>query len=467
MNSNFHLGVWVCCLAAALSLPELVSLSLDFDGLIYSNIAQQLASGVGSFWSLPYFDLSQFRFYDHPPLGIWLLGSWYSSVGTWLLSEKLYALVFAIILGLLFRANSKALGDTNPLWFPSLILLSMPVLTSHWFGGYLEIPTTVITTLAVLCCLKSQTQIGWALLAGLLVYLAVLIKGPVGLFPLATPLALWFFNKSFLPAFSRGVIMLSVCLIAFGCTHLLYPEALEFWKLYIEQQLVASITGLRTVEHTRGDLVVLLTTNIGLPVVVLWLVMRLFFTTSLNVNRTFYAWLIIAVCASVPQLLSARHYDHYILPSLPFFALAISSLWRAPAMPSWVLKHGMLVSCTSVSLVLIFAAYSWQTPGRHADEQATASRIAQLLGDAEILGYCEEAGSIKERSYLMRYHNISSTTDLYSATGVSLATGVDSLERVSIMWVICGSSPTSTMQQSVQVSDQLTLWRMPLVIKGQ
>ena len=470
MNSNFHMGVWVCCLAAALSLPELVSLSLDFDGLIYSNIAQQLAHGLGNFWSLPYFDLSQANFYDHPPLGIWLLSIWYSLIGSWPLSEKLYALVLAIIFGLLLRANLKALDDTNPLWFTGLILLLMPVVTSHWFGGYLEIPTTVITTLAVLCCLKSQTKIGWALLAGLLVYLAVLIKGPVGLFPLATPLAMWFFKKSFLPAFTRGVIMLSACVLAFAGTQFWYPESLELWRLYVEQQLIASITGLRTIEHTRLDLVVLLAINVGLPVVILWFVMRRFFVVSPSVNRTFYLWLIIALCASVPQLLSARHYDHYILPSLPFFALAISSLWRMPTsllqtkgskigsnrVTTWLYNRRTLVSCSSVGLVLLSTLYSWQTPGQHANEQTTASRIAhELAGESQILGYCEEPNSIKERGYLLRYHNISSTR------------GVDLVGGRSIMWAICESPPVSTTQRSVQVGDRLTLWRMPVATKGQ
>lgn len=488
MNSNFHIGIWVCCLAAALSLPELVSLSLDFDGLIYANIAQQLAHGLGDFWSLPYFDLSQADFYDHPPLGIWLLSSWYSLIGSWPLSEKLYAFVFAIILGFLLRANLKAVGDTNPLWFPGLILLLMPVVTSHWFGGYLEIPTTVITGLAVLCCLRSQSKIGWALLAGLLVYLAVLIKGPVGLFPLATPLALWFFNRAFLPAFTRGLMMLSACILAFAGTQLFYPESWEFWKLYLEQQLIASITGLRTVEHTRLELVVLFAINVGLPVVILCFVMRRFFVASPRVNRTFYLWLIIALSASVPQLLSARHYDHYILPSLPFFALAISSLWRVPSSPTsnrgtdgvpnrvstWLYSHRTLISCWSVGLVLFSTLYSWQTPGRHADEQTTASRIAhELAGESQILGYCGETNSIKERGYLLRYHNISSTTetspstDIDSTTGVSPATGVDSMAEQSIVWTICESPPASTALQPVQVGGQLTLWRKPVAKKGQ
>ncbi|NKB98221.1 MAG: hypothetical protein GKR90_06970 [Pseudomonadales bacterium] len=62
------------------SLPLL---TMSLDGVIYAGIARDLASGLGSFWTLPYFDAQVASFRDHPPLGLWFLSLWFevSAIG--------------------------------------------------------------------------------------------------------------------------------------------------------------------------------------------------------------------------------------------------------------------------------------------------------------------------------------------------------------------------------------------------
>ena len=61
---------------------DLVQLSMALDGVIYSAIAQFFVQGQGSFWALPHFEAGVGAFYDHPPLGLWLLSFWAQCFGS-------------------------------------------------------------------------------------------------------------------------------------------------------------------------------------------------------------------------------------------------------------------------------------------------------------------------------------------------------------------------------------------------
>ena len=79
--------------------PGLLSEGMFMDGIVYSTISKNLASGIGSFWN-PHFTSTCFPvFHDHPPLAFWIQSVFYKLFGESLLIEKFYSLFTYIIVG--------------------------------------------------------------------------------------------------------------------------------------------------------------------------------------------------------------------------------------------------------------------------------------------------------------------------------------------------------------------------------
>ncbi|MDZ7669637.1 MAG: hypothetical protein U5Q16_09555 [Gammaproteobacteria bacterium] len=417
-------GVLLLALLAFYLVPDLLTRGLALDGLVYASIAQQLAQGAGGFWALPHYDGSPGAFLEHPPLGIWLLAQWMRLVGDPFWAEKAYAGLCTLgcfgLTGMLWREVSGRLN----VWWPWLLLAVMPVATYTLKNNYLESALVLAALLAVWAGwrlvpapLSAGAFAGWSMLLAGGVFAGLLIKGPVGLYPLAAPLVFAVFEPP--PGRSPGspaaaafgltrsipaVLLLCACL-ALLLAHADARQALAAWW---QNQVVASIAADRPVVHGRLYQLGNLARNLLPPVLLTGLV--LWRWGRWPAQGRAWALLLLGAAASVPLLLSARQFKHYLLPSLPLFALGLGMLaqpaghWRIRAAAVWSLVGLVLLG------VLLRGYWLFGTVGDDRDEQALAAEVAAALPAGAALRWCPElSDEYAARAYLMRDHGISSS----------------------------------------------------------
>ena len=182
--------------AAALLLPVLAMDGMFMDGMLYSAVAHNLANGYGSFWFPRFSEMNVAgleTFHEHPPLIFGLQAIWFEFFGSAFWVERTYSLLMAIITAglivLTWRSWMQDRSEKSLVWLPLLLWIIMP--TVHWcyHNNMMETTMAVFTTAAVLFSVKARERMFWPghLLAGLMVFFAVMAKGIPGLFPIAAP----------------------------------------------------------------------------------------------------------------------------------------------------------------------------------------------------------------------------------------------------------------------------------------
>jgi 4-amino-4-deoxy-L-arabinose transferase-like glycosyltransferase len=396
---------------------DLVQLSMALDGVIYSAIAQFFAQGQGGFWVLPHFEAGVGGFYDHPPLGLWLLSFWVQCFGSGFWVERSFLLllivVFCVGVGVLWSSREAAQpgahGTTlfksapghHHIWFVMLLLLCMPVVRFTSVNNPLEMLLAVFTLWSVVFAWFGMRRSWWNLIAGLLCSAAILTKGPVGLFPLAAPfLFAWLVQEDGAKAVKNTALAAApVLLLALGLY--VYPPAHLATLAYLETQLIGTFSGLRVPENGRLYLLGQFASNIAIAVVVLLLFSRGRFDVRLP--RVSRAYLLIGLCAFIPLLVSPRQYKHYLLSCLPYFAVFLGSLAR----PTWpAVKVRVLVAAIVVVGLLIAVRAGWHFghQGKDAVELSDVSALTQIKAEQAqevAVAFCDIA--LRRRAYLARY----------------------------------------------------------------
>ena len=174
---------------------NLLTRGMFMDGLIYTSIASNMASGIGSFWHPTYTATVFPDFYEHPPLMMWLLSLWFRLFGTSMLVAKAYSVAVLLLTAALMVGVWKQLGFKLGLgWLPLLMLTLIPDVALAAHNNYLESTMTLFVLASVWLVLRGKKG-GGHVLAGLMLAAAFLTKGPTGLFPLALPALLWLFGE--------------------------------------------------------------------------------------------------------------------------------------------------------------------------------------------------------------------------------------------------------------------------------
>ncbi len=124
-------------------------------------------------------------------------------------------------------------------------------------------------------------------------------------------------------------------------------------------------------------------------------------------------WLLVALSASVPLLISPRHLSQYIVPSLPFYALFFSSLlrprlqtlWLTPSLYLFNILRGLLVT-----LVVFTVGVSWNNFGvleRDSEEIGDMFRVMEIVPRGATIDICVSHDDIyRLLLYLSRHHSI-------------------------------------------------------------
>jgi hypothetical protein len=218
-------------------------------------------------------------------------------------------------------------------------------------NNMLENTLGLFTTLAVYAILRASIgqaaksgivrRVAWLAAGGACIVAAVLSKGPVGFFPLATPLVIHFTlrGQSIPRSVGQTVTLAAIVAAIFGLV-LLNRASSDYVGKYLHEQLFASLAGRREVVDSalgRFDIVAKLLRETVLPTAIAGLI---FFAAlrggyrrspfKITDRRLFAFCLLTAASASLPIIASPKQSGHYAFPSYAFYAMAIA-IWCAPA----------------------------------------------------------------------------------------------------------------------------------------
>jgi 4-amino-4-deoxy-L-arabinose transferase-like glycosyltransferase len=357
------LSLFTVALFCLTILPRLLSYGMFFDGVTYASIARNMAEGYGSIWRPYYTDIIYPVFFDHPPLGFFLQSLAFRIVGDSLSVEAFWGfgagLLVLLFIGMIWRVDCQTLekpfapadegicrarrSSTGPGgWAPMAMFAVLPMTSWLFSNNLLEGTMTVFTTAAALLCIyglntptRSKAVVA-TLCAGILVLGAALVKGPVGLFPLAVPAA-WLvtMDRKHLSRAATVLALMSLGVIAsFLLLSIFSSGFLPFVKRYLSQQVVASVSGSREKGGSRFGVLYVVLREVAVPLLVgavIWVIARLKLRAGRPaLSRRFWFYFSVALCGSLPIMLSPKQLMWYSFPSFPFYALAVAALFETP-----------------------------------------------------------------------------------------------------------------------------------------
>ncbi|MCZ6855925.1 MAG: glycosyltransferase family 39 protein [Gammaproteobacteria bacterium] len=436
----------VCALFWLYLAADLATRSMGLDGVIYATIAKLAAAGEGSFWFPPYFDLDVEWFRDHPPLGLWIQSQWFTLFGNAFWVEKTFCMLMIAIIAALMVTVCRTIDADRPAWWSLAIFFTMPVASHALKNNFLESMVAVTALFAVWAAWYGRKTLWMNVLVAAGCLAGLLIKGPVGLFPLVAP-ALFALIIDGSPRQAIVATAVSVGCLLLAMLAIFYIETAQVSiAFYLKSQLLESLAGERHIDHGRvyqlGQLVI----NAGVAaffIFVAWLSSR-----NIRFSRTSWAFLGLGLAASLPLLISPRQYRHYLLPCLPFFAIW-ANLIVSPLLARWSSKYIWVAT----ALVFLFATtrayWYFDATGKDADQLRDVAAIAQAMASSEIsIDHVEFCGAhYPLRAYLARHHGLRT-----SSTGKSKG----------LYYVVCGTSqPDERLERVLNLSDDLALWFRP------
>ena len=406
--------------AGLFACNNLLTRGMFMDGLIYTSVAANMAEGVGTFWH-PVYTATQFpQFYEHPPLMMWLLSLWFRLLGTGMMAAKGYSVAVALLTAALTVEVWKQLGFKTSLgWLPLLALTLIPDVALAAHNNYLESTMTLFVLASVWLVLRGK-GVGWHLLAGAMLAAAFLTKGPTGLFPLALPALLWLFGKR--KGFGQaavGTLAMAAGLAApLALLWFCVPDAQEFLRKYFENQIVG---GMQTQVTERTYIVTTLLSHgatVLVPAAALalwgWLHKEAAWRPTRDSWRRFGLVFALALCGTLPMMVSTKQRAFYLLTVFPFVALAVAALFEPLARHAErrVERGERRVLLPVVTMVVLLAAVitnalHYGKPGRDKAMLHDMDVMAAEVHDGELVALAPELASNNSlHGYWYFYHRV-------------------------------------------------------------
>lgn len=325
-------------------LPRMLSYGMFFDGITYASIARNMAVGYGSLWK-PYYSETVYKiFYEQPPFGLWLQSIAFRVFGDSALVEQFWGFTAGLIviwlIVLIWKENYPRGDNRRNSWLLVLLFTSIPLFTWMFANNMLEITMTVFVMLAAYLSIKSlreERAIHYVVLSfasGLFILCAVLVKGPVGLFPIAIPI-IGFLTIKEIKLKHAGIVTLIITGAFLVAALIIFTnkEASEFLNRYLETQVFASLSGSRKNVESHLDSLKVISREIVVPFIIAILFSIVFIVKDraklkLKADRKFLFFLLIALSGSLPVMLSTKLMSWYLFPSFPFYTLAVAYLFE-------------------------------------------------------------------------------------------------------------------------------------------
>ncbi|MFO7723418.1 MAG: glycosyltransferase family 39 protein [Bacteroidales bacterium] len=423
MNSNRTYLILTLTAVLGLLLPSLVQEGMFLDGLTYAAVSKNLANGLGSFWNPHYTQTLYPSFHEHPPLVFIIQSGFFRVFGDGFLTERIYCLFIAILtitgITLCWRLMAQESELRGQFWLPVLIWITTPLIPWAYTNNLLENTMGVFTLFSVYFILKAimENRPAWIIPGSIFILAAFLSKGFVGLFPLITPLLFGFIYKSRRPFLLFLYLVLSVAAFSL-ILMLISPEFITNIRLYFDQQLIPALNNEREISaHYRGRILVHLLLELTLPLIIILVLIITHRKTSghwapLRQNR-FLLLILIAFSASIPLIISMKQRNFYLIPSIPFYAMAFSllihGLWKRKTlkMPARAKKAIQLLSLAALMSIILLSVLNYgkfsrdeeqlrdvYAISRHFPEGTILSTTHDLWSDWNLTAYLSRVGAI-------------------------------------------------------------------------
>lgn len=317
-------------------LPLFIKEGMFVDGIFYATISRNLHLGKGSFW-VPFFtETLSPEFFAQPPLFFYVQSWFYTLFGNGLWVDKLLGFfsLLLIILGLIFIWKRIDISRSKELKLYVLPVLIF-VLIEHNYRGYcnnvLEILVTLFALLSVLLLFKNikSNKIWELILASIFIVLGFFTKGLVALFPLMFFL-LWgiFIENNWKTLLKKSCLLFILCLAIIVLVFLFNNAAAAYLKAYFKVQMQPVIDN--THSENRAYRLMIVWVLIKDNLLNILLILTLLITKKISPrrfkNNQFLFWLFVGLSASLPIMVSGKQAGYYVLPSLPYFAVAMAAL---------------------------------------------------------------------------------------------------------------------------------------------
>lgn len=340
------LSIWSLVL-----LPWLFGKGIFADGLYYGTIARNWCFGTGDLWQFYVSESLMNPFYSHPPLAFWIQGSLFCIFGDYWWMDRAFSLLCFVLTATAMLGIWRLFFRHGKTWLPLFILLLLPTASWAYNNNVLENSMGTFCIWAVylqLSAIKSE-KLGLLknIFSGLLIFAAVLCKGPTGLFPLALPFMLLIYNREIN---IKGVLMSFLPILTFILSLLLLlysDDARTYLKAYFEIQIQGSFS----LSEKSGEALMLKQLLVEiLPLGAIVFLLLYWIKKKIQLGKEALLFFLIAASASLPILISPKQMGFYILPSLPFWALGFSALLQGINLSKIVISKNVLI----LSSVLLF-----------------------------------------------------------------------------------------------------------------
>jgi 4-amino-4-deoxy-L-arabinose transferase-like glycosyltransferase len=409
----------------ALTVPRLWQRGMFLDGLTYAAIARNMAQGVGTLWAPSFSSTSYQQFFEQPPLGLAIQALAFAVFGDHFAVERVFSLAMFLANGALIAAIWRRYLPADYDWLPVLFWLLPSVVTWAVINNMLENTQAVFTTFACYALMRStsehfQSAAAWAAASALAVVGGTLVKGPVGLFPLALPLLFLVLRPKQRPR-HPAVVCVTVGVVVAACSAALavHDGARNGILAFADSHLAPALAGDRGLDQVGVEIARHLTLGIGLRMAVgvalFWLFTR--FRATVTTAREAGFFLAIAGAASLPILMSPVLAGHYFFPSTPFFALAFGALAlpassagrRQATRMAWVAPYGLAGGLATLALGVLLLNGPLEL--RNVDMIRSLDAIREVAPEGQTIGACPSSSEDWGlHNYLQRFYRISLDT---------------------------------------------------------
>lgn len=415
--------LFIVFFVAAMFLPRVVKKGLFGDGLLYASMSRNMSENIGSFWR-PYFSSSYWienmpaTYYENPPLMLWVQSLLFRCTGDHWWVEKLFSFLVLILNLFFFRFLWRVLFTNQPelkkYWY--LVVFFWYIIPVVIWGNVNNLMDNLLLSFclaAVALTLKSfvsrdNTDYIALICAAVCVFLGILTKGPVALYPLSVPFVYYIikgdlkFRQMLKITFSSGFI--SVFLLLFLL--MIEKDALFFFQQYWEQRLKAVIIGNRDDMKLAGwgRLYILFQLIVELSPTIILILSGWIFTRIKNwkidispYKKEIFFFTMMGISATTPILLSTKQSGIYLIPGIPMFSVA-AALVSLPFLKKmktfrWFqanvdkIKYFFIIS---IAVVFLYSALQFGKPGREVDLMHDIEIINNIVPKGSKLGVCQE-----------------------------------------------------------------------------
>ncbi|MBO7489072.1 MAG: phospholipid carrier-dependent glycosyltransferase [Bacteroidales bacterium] len=346
-----------------------LSEGLSRAGMDNAVVSQRMAEGFEGFWMPSLSSPGNPDRMNYLPLGYWIESKWFALFGNnSFMAEKVYSVMTYFIIAALMIWIWTLIGHSRHTgWLPLLCWITIPIVSWSATNNLLESTMTMFIMLSVAFLLKagkasfiaqSRLALGkktgpyklsrtaWIVFAAFAMEFAFMVKGFAGLFPIFFPILYWLMvrrERILFPIYTTGVILM-VWMATFFLAIIISPEVYNHLYNYLHHQMIGGVLHVQTVASRFYILYVLFVQGIiPLLIMIVMCVIRIknrpfyrfmFFwrhskkLTAVQIERAKLGWFFLAVGFSgiLPIMMGLKQQEFYIVPTLPFFAIAMACL---------------------------------------------------------------------------------------------------------------------------------------------